>query len=346
MPTRTHVILDGLQDPILARQLSAMWHRAGFANAVDVSGQSAWLAPVEGDALDEAAVDHAATIARTFGIELRDRVGNTFKADNPLPPMLQRMEKESRQRLATSLMYGLPALLLHYLGPLLATGGGTETRSLLYPWLFEMLLVGWVCFAAGWPSLWNAALAVRSLRAHGDLLTTGVMLAAFVPSAAGVMSLPFAREPWVLSTQAGGSGVMFHFALMAVWLNVSQRWLMFRNADRLAGRASLMLAGFGRLIVVWLIVAVIVGATIGWARGLAVALLLPPLLSLGAVNRWSPGWSIVLPVAAFAVLLMAGDRLMPGTLHGVRGIEFEVAAGFGVMMTAVFGVSWGAWPRR
>lgn len=343
MPTRTYVIIDGLHDPALARQLSEAWLLAGFANAVDVSGQNAWLAPLEDSrkkALSEANVDQAAAIARTFGIELRDRVGNTFKPDNPLPAMLDRMEKEYRQRLATSLMYGLPALALHYLGPLLATGGGKQTAAMLYPWLFELLLVGWVCFATAWPTFWNAALAVRSLRAHGDLLTACIVLAAWVPSAVGVFSLPFASEPLIQSAQAGGSGVMFHFALAAVWLNVAQRWLFYRRATRVSGRASLMLAGFGRLIVIWLAVSVVAIATVGWARGLAVALVLPPLLSLGAANRWSPGWSLALPVGAFGVLLLAGDQILPGALPGVKGLEFEIAAGFGLMMTTVFALGW------
>ena len=53
--------------------------------------------------LGEADVDRAAAIARRFGIEVRDRVGTTFKADNDLAALHGHMAYEYKSRLATRL---------------------------------------------------------------------------------------------------------------------------------------------------------------------------------------------------------------------------------------------------
>ncbi|MEE9212700.1 MAG: hypothetical protein V3U29_08610 [Phycisphaeraceae bacterium] len=329
---RTHVILDGLQDPLVGRALSARWASAAFHNAVDVAGQCAWLAPKsDSDALNETDMDRAAGIARAFGLELRDRVGNTFVADNDLATLRDKLVHEYKSRFATALVFGLPALALHYLGPLLA-GHPTEPRGMFYPWLFELLLVGWACIAAGWPILWQGGLALVRLRVTGDLLTSVIVIAAFVPSAVGVVSMLGAAEPWM-----SADGPACHAAILAIIIAVLQRWMVHRAADRLSGRAMLMLRRFGRLVRGWILASVIVGLLAGWHWGLAVALLLPPMMSLGAINALTPGWSAVLPVMAFAGLFL----LAPGALHIlIDGVQIETAAVFALMMTLVFAWCW------
>jgi len=370
---RTYVILDGLQDPALGQALSSRWAQAGLANGVDVSGQCAWLwqgheedgspdnvvdhaGQSEGQcvekcvekcvgksaSLTEADVARAAAIARTFGLEVRDRVGQTFVADNDLAALRARMAYEYKSRLATALVFGLPALALHYVGPVLAGGGGQDARAMLYPWLFELLLVGWACVAAGWPILWQGALSARRLRATGDLLTTLIVAVAFIPSAVGVLSMAVVNEPW-FGAPAGGGGPTFGVAMVAIVLSVLQRWLAHRSARQLSGKAHLMLTGYSRLVMGWLVLSVVVGVMGGWHWGLTMGLLMPPMISLGAVNPWSGSWSMVLPVFAFAGFILIG----PGALgQSLEGVGIETVAGFGLIMTCVFALGWGRYSPR
>ncbi len=336
---RTHLIIDGLYDPQLAGELSRRWAKAGFDNAVDVASQSAWLAPHEGPhTASEADVERAAAIVRCFRVELRDRVGTSFIAANDATALRQRMAYEFKSRLATAVVFGLPALALHYAGPWLA-GGGREARDLLYPWLFELLLVGWACVAAGWPILWNGALAAMHLRATADLLTTLIVLASLLPAAAGLAWLIATGDTWLGASRADGT--LAHAALAAIVISTLQRWQFYCNADRLSGRSQLMVPRPGRLVVLWLVLSAAVTSWHGRELGLAVALLLPPLISLGAIHRQSPGWSMVLPVFAFAVLMLLAPRALQ---LPVRGVAVEIAAGFALMMTVVFALGWRSWP--
>ncbi len=337
---RTHVILDGLQDPRLGQQLSADWSRQGLINAIDVAGQTAWLSPAVQDsgALTEPMVHQARVIARRYGLEIRDRVGNQFHACNDLTLMRRRMASEYRSRFATALVFGLPALALHYTGAMLAGGaeGPGGARWMVYPWLFEMLLVGWACLAAGWPVLWQAAVSLAHLRATGDLLTGACVVAAFGPSAVGLVSLVWVDRPW-FGTPAEAGGPAFHAAWIAITLAVLQRWLVYRWGEHLSGRTAMMLPHFGRLIAAWLIVAVLIGAVGGWRWGLAFGGLLPPLVSLGGINPWACGWSAVLPVFAFSGMFLLGPTALEMPLDGV---EIETAGGFGLMMTGFLAYGW------
>ncbi len=334
---RTHVILDGLQDKDLAQGLSARWAAAGFDNAVDLAGQCAWLAPRDdgdGAAIDETQINHAAAIARAYGLEICDRVGKSFEAENDLNALRGRMVYEYKSRLATAMMFGLPALVLHYIGPTLAGGRGGPA-DMIYPWLFELLLVGWVCLAAGWPILWQAALAAAHLRATVDLLTASIITIAFTWSAIGVVSLLWAADPWF--TPEPGRGPMFYAADLAVILAVSQRWLAHRAAAQISGRAMLMIPRHSRTVCVWLCVSIVVAIAVGWESGLAVALIFPPMIGLGAINRMSPGATMLLPVCAFAILLLIGPRAMSLPVEGIR---VEIGAGFALMMTIMFAMGW------
>ncbi|MCE9590226.1 MAG: hypothetical protein K8S99_06850 [Planctomycetes bacterium] len=337
---RTHLILDGLQDPLMAQRLSATWSEYGFDNAVDVAGQCGWVArgkkAESHAALTETEVDRAAAIARLFGVEVRDRVGATFIPENDLAALRKQAAYEYKSRTATALVFGLPALLLHYVSPILAPGSGSITRSMAYPWLFEFLLVGWACLAAGWPILWQGMLAAIGLRMTGDLLTSLIVLAAFVPSALGLGSMAWRPLPWFDMAQ---TGPMFHAAMLVMFLAVLQRWLVHRLSEKLSGRATLMMPGFGRFAFLWLVTSVVVGCvTRNWSMGLAVAMLLPPLISLGAINRWSPGWSMALPVAGFAMFLVMAPRWIG---RSAAGVEIETAAGFQLVMIGVMAAGWG-----
>lgn len=352
----THVILDGIQDPRTGQALSAAWAQAGFDNVVDVAGQAARLArmkphdhpsKIAGNAppraMTEQDMDQAAAIARSWGLEIRDRVGKTFHAANDLPALRRQLIYEYKCRTATALVFGLPAVTLHYLGPILA-GGGTDAASMVFPWAIEMLLVGWACVAAGWPILWQGLLALVRLRPHGDLLTTGIVAVAWLGSAAGVLATALGRTPWFMNATESGvwqGGPAFHAAWWAVTLAVCQRWLAHRHAHRLAGRAQLMIHGFGRVAGLWLIGSVGVMLTAGWWLGLAVGLLLPSMASLGAINRHSPGWSAVLPVFGLTGVMLIGPRAMRVP---ITGVEIEIAVGFAWLMTAVLAWGWRAWP--
>lgn len=331
---RTHIILDGLQDPRTARSLSARWADQGFINAVDVAAQCAWLAvrtrTGEEQPLTEADMGLAASTARNFGLEARDRVGQIYVPENDPAALRDRVVYEYKCRLATAVVFGLPAMALHYLGPVLA-GGGTGTRSMLYPWLFEMLLVGWLCVASGWPILWQGGLSLAHGRITGDLLGAAVIVFSFVPSAVGVLSLIVADQPWF-----GSIGPAFHAAAAAVMLATAQRWLSHRHAQRLGGRANLMIPRLDVLLAAWLTVGFAVMTVMGWWVGIAFWMLMPIVMGTGSISPWSPGWSAALPVIAIAVWLAIGP-VIGLSLHAV---EIEAASGFGAIMTIVFAVGW------
>jgi len=345
---RTHVILDGLEDPGRAQELSRAWVLAGFPNAVDLSGQCAWLAKKherrsgsqEGDMgpLSELQMGQAVSIARVFAVELRDRAGGTYIAENELGALRRRVQCEYRHRVAVVIMFGLPAVALHYLAPYLAGSG--DPRDMALPWLFELLLVGWACIAAGWPILWQGALSVLYLRASADLLTSVVLVTSYLPSAVGVLAVTFVEEPMFDTTL--GRTPMCYATILALGLAVTQRWMMHRATPRLSGFATLMLRGFSRLVAIWLILMIFVGFAMGWRWALSIGMLLPPCLSLGSVNRWSPGWSMALPVFAFTVLLL----IAPSALRlSVEGVEVEIATCFGMIMTMVFALGWAKFVR-
>jgi hypothetical protein len=228
-------------------------------------------------------------------------------------------------------MFALPAIALHYLAPRLAVGGG-DTRAMFFPWLFELLLIGWMCLAAGWPILWQGGLALLTLRGSADVLTSMIVLAAFVPSAVGVGLLLVGAEPFY-----GSQGPAFHVAGIAMIFALAQRWLAYRNISRLAGRATLMLLRFGTLVGAWMIVATVYWLAAGWQAALAFALLLPPLASLGAINPWSPRWTSLLPTFAFALLVLMDPAVAGFSLGNVR---IEVASGFALLQTLVMAAGW------
>ena len=333
----TYVILDGLQDPDLAGALSANWAAAGFANEVDAAAQSGWLAPAGGDAdaaLTESEFERAAGLARACGVALYGRVGQRFLAANDPAALRASLARAYRARVASALVFGLPALGLHYAGSALAGGDGAP-RSMFLAWLLELLLVGWCCVAVGWPLLWQGLLGLAHRRATGDVLTSALVAITFLPSVAGMIAMLWGGRPWF---SASAPGVPLLHATTFVLLNaVLQRWLFQRRAAGLSGRAPLMLRRFGAHVIAWLALTFAALVFGGWETGVAIGMLLPPLAGLGAVNRWSPGLSLMLPVWAFALLLLIGPQALGRNVEGVR---VEIAAGFSLIFTAAMALGW------
>lgn len=336
--TRTHVILDGLQDPAIAKRLSVVWYDHGFANAVDPAGQCAWIEPSKEsgkDALSADDMELAAVLARQFGLEPRERVGSEFQAANDLALLREKITHEYKSRFATALVYGLPALALHYFAPVLAGSG--DTRSMVYPWLFEMILAAWVCVSAGWPIIWQGVAALIRLRLTGDALVTLLIVASWLPSALGLASIAFAQEPWL---SHGGREPLFHATVMCVTLAALQRWLAHAAAARLSGRGAFLIPRFGRFIGLALLGAIAACVTRSWSWGVSVMLLVPPMLAMGAVSRLAPGWSAALPVAGFGVFVWFAPTAWGLQTHGR---EVEIAAAFQLLIVLVMNRAWRAW---
>ena len=353
-PVRTHVILDGLTDPLLGGEMSRRWAAAGFDNGVDVAGQWGWLAAggksqvpsvkgeepeVQGPGLEltEAEVDRARSIGRAFGLELRDRVGNTFVGSIRAEPLRTALVKEYRSRLATVLMFGLPVLLLHHTGPFLA-GHPDQPHAMMIPWVIELLLTGWLSIAGGWPILWQGALSLMHFRATADLLSSALILGALVPSAIGTLGMVVGIEPFF-----GGDGPACDVAVYVLVVAVTQRWMLHRSAARLEGLSMLMPMRIGTLIVAWLVAMALVMGLVGWSGGLAVGLLLAPMAAAAAINPWTPGFTSLLPTIGFTVLLLI-DPVVAG--YSVQGVHVEVAAGFALIQTVVMAAGWSRLERE
>ncbi len=316
---RTNVLVEGLQDPAHGRGLSGAWAGAGFVNTLDLSGQCAVI-----ESYDE----RASGIARAFGVELRDRTGQTFTADNDLTLLREEAARQWKGRLAQALVYGLPAVALHYVAPILAEAGGS--RKFLYPWFFEMLLAGWVCVVGAWPVLWQGALSLAHLRMTAELFFTAVLLGAFVPSAVGVATIVVRAEPWF-----SPNGPTFHAVVVLVWSAAWQRWRAARHGSRLAGRADLMVRGWRHVVFAWAAMTLAITFFRGWHTGLAVGMLLPLMGSLAGVNRWTPGAGALLPVAGFLPVVLF--------FPSAHGREIEAAGVMLLVTTAMVGWGWERW---
>ena len=105
----------------------------------------------------------------------------------------------------------------------------------------------------------------------------------------------------------------------------------------LSGRSYFMFPRLDQLILFWLILVVAVTVLGSWWQGMAFGLLLPPLISAGAINSTRTGRSVVLPVFGFAVLFLIGPTALNISLEGV---EIETAGGFCLVMTLYFFAGW------
>ncbi len=304
--------------------------------AVGDDGDRAYL----GDGvLTEEDVDLAGRIARAYGIEIRDRVGNGFEAKNDGDRMWCRAEMEYKYRVANVLVYGLPVVGLHYLDDLL-------WMKLFYPWLTGLLLVGWAIFGGGWPLVWNGISSALHLRLTGDLLTGGLILWAYLGSFYGVVEMLWRDDGWF-----GVDGSRGQPMLLAVFLLLLSgtwgRWLVYKNIKRLAGWGDLIVRGFGYWAGAWLLVSLIGGYFMGWEFGLGFGLILPGVGGLGGINGLTPGVSSLLGVLGFGLFYLFGGEWV-GQLVGadvgvdlLEGMRVEVGGCFGLLMLWIYGKQWG-----
>ncbi len=342
---RVHLILDGLQDPRHARELSARWSAAGLDNAVDPTGQCGWISlgnrapgePARGLTPEE--LERAMAIARAFGIEPRDLVMEAVEDGEAPAALRERVLTEYRRALGQALAFGLPLLVLHAMAPILASGD--RAAGLVYPWLIEAALGTWVLRVTAWSLIWQGALALLHLRMTADLYFLTVALVAWGGSMLGMGALVAGGEPWF-----GDSGPLFHAAGAAACLAALQRYLAHRLAPRLRGRAHLLIPVCSTALSAWLGFAAGVAWLWGLRDGVAFALLLPPLCSLACVSARTPGAAAMLPVPAFAALLFLGDGWMASMGLKLEGSRVAAAMAFATLMTIAMGLGWRAWPRR
>lgn len=324
-----------MQDPLLGQDLSARWADAGLLNRIDVAGQSAELWRADDESINEENIQLAAGIARAYGVEIRDRIGINFQPDNDLDELQKRIAGEYRQCFAQAIMFGLPALVVHYLAPILS-GGPTDDGSykMIYPWLIEMVLVGWLLRVSAWSILWQAAMSLIHVRATGDLFTGFVIIATFVASAIGVIMSPFIDNSFVAL-----DGTLFHVAVVTTIIVTAQRCAAHGLARQLGGHSQMMLRNYGRLIRIWLIACLLAWLLKDYRWALGFALLLPPMMSFGAIAPRG-GASAILPIFGFAVFLLIAEKPALKFDVDVNAVVIEIAFAFSVMMTLVFIAGW------
>jgi hypothetical protein len=284
-------------------------------------------------------LEQALAIARAFGLEPRDLVMEGRSEDHEPQALRDRVLTEYRRALGQGFAFGLPLLTLHALAPILASGD--RAAGMVYPWLIEAALGTWVLRVSAWGLIWQGALALLHLRMTADLFLLVVALAAWGGSMLGMATLVAGGEPWFADR-----GPLFHAAAAAAFLASLQRYLAHRWASRLRGRAQLLIPGCSAVLSAWLALVAGVALVRGLRDAVALALLLPPLCSLGCVNARTPGAAAMLPVPAFAALLFLGDGWLGSMGLSPEGSRLAAAIAFASLMTTAMGLGWRAWPSR
>ena len=310
-------LMDGLGDPAQAQALSgAVFRELALPARADPAGM--WLEVESPGPMTEAIADQVALLAHRQGLDLRDRIGSDFSPRVTESELVKRLSFEWTSRLATALVFLVPALFLHYLTPRLATGG------LLIPRFLEAVLVGWSLIAATWPVLYQAALALASLRMTPDLYAAALMLIAF---AHGLFA-------WILSAQSA-SFFVTAYAILALAL---QRMLLWRTEPRRAGHAHLMLPTSRLLGFILLLGCALMPFDI--AGAFAFLLAAPAMMGALSVNRLLPGFLTPFPILMFAFLLATAPWFMPalGAPGPVLG-RVEAAFAFCVVISLLLGLA-------
>ncbi len=309
--------MDGLGAPSQAQVLSgAVFRELALPARADPAGM--WLEVQSPGPMTESVADQVALIARGQGLDLRDRVGGDFSPSVTETDLVRRLSFEWTSRLATALVFLIPALLLHYLTPRLATG------SLLIPRFLEAVLVGWSLIAAAWPVLYQAALSLASLRMTPDFYAAAVMLIAF---AHGLFA-------WVVNAPSA-SFFVTAYAILAMTL---QRTLLWRTQPRRAGHAHFMLPS-SRLLGSLLLVGCAL-MPFDLAGAFAFLLSVPAMLGALSINRLLPGFLTPFPILMFAFFLATSQWLLPalGAPGPVLG-RVEAAFAFCVVISLLLGLS-------
>ncbi len=301
------MVLDGLQDPALAGAISARLSGAGIDNRLDLTAQRLHVEAEDDD-------PRIAGILAAFGL--------TVRTEGPA------VWRRSLGRAAAVL------LLLALLAGAIELAIAMNAASAAWRWLHAALLLPSLYYAD--PIICQALAAMRALRSSGDLLSGAIV---FIAALLAVGDL----AGWAAAK--GGMAALL-LAIGALALGMIQRWLSHCMADRLSGRADSVIAGWHRLVGGWLAASFLLGLLAGWPWLMALLLVLPPMLSLGAVNPWSPRWQMALAPMAFA-LVLAGPtgalstpglapwpQPLPPILPGVVGLGFQA------IMMVVMAVGW------
>ncbi len=313
-PYRFTFILDGLGDPIVARDLTRAVHETLSVIArADPAGM--WLEIEAGQPIDEAMSDRVAAITRRFALEPRDRIGSSFVSSVTAEQLRQRMAYEWTSRWATGLIFLLPAMALHYLTPILAQG------SRLIPGMIEGTLVIWALIAAAWPIAWQGLLALRARRMTPDLFT---LVGLAVSLVAGLAAVVVARENTL------------HITSMILMATTTQRMIISRRAGRLEGCAHLMPPSR------WLLGLVLIGAMVliwfDFAGAMAMLLAMPALISLLSINRLAHPLGAMIPPLLMCGLLAMAPAVFPEDYLAGR---VEAAFAFNVLLTLIYGAALG-----
>ena len=128
--------------------------------------------------------------------------------------------REFKYRFAQSVVFGLPVLALHWLGP--ALGGAEAPR---WTGLFQTLLAGWVIYVAATGMIFEGAiLLARRLRITLDFIVATVATTLYVVTVVAWAMLLVRRDASRVPT-------LFHHAviLLAAWCGARWAWLSSRD---------------------------------------------------------------------------------------------------------------------
>jgi hypothetical protein len=127
--------------------------------------------------------------------------------------------REFKYRFAQSLVFGLPVLALHWLGPAL---GGPEAPR--WTGLFQTLLAGWVMYVAAAGMIFEGVLQLLRRKITLDPVIAVIALTLYVVGVVGwTMLLVGAEAPRV--------PIPFHYGvvLLAAWCGLRWAWLARHN---------------------------------------------------------------------------------------------------------------------
>ncbi len=310
-------MLDGMGDPIIARDLTRALHESlGLVARADPAGM--WLEIESEQPIDEALSDRVADVARRLGFEPRDRASSSFVPSLTAGQLRQRLAFEWTSRWATGLVFLLPALALHYLTPSLAQGGR------LIPGMIEATLVIWSLVAAGWPIIWQGLLAIFARRMTPDLFNLAGLVVSLLY---GLVMVALARENTLHMTS---------YFIIAATL---QRLIIWRRAERLQGQSHLMPPARWLLGVV--LIAGLALACFDFAGGMAALLAMPAMIGVLSCNRLVHPFGALMPAALMSGFLALAPAVVSAAQLAGR---IEAAFAFNALLTLAYGLALGGRP--
>ena len=310
---RFSFMIDGMGDPQMGKRLTRdLKEELGIVARCDPAGM--WLEVEREGVIDEEFADRVIEVARLQGVELRDRVGSSFVSTISREALRRRMETEWKGRLATALVFLLPAFLIYYLKGFSASATNYLPNGLV------AVLVGWVVIASGWPILYQGLISVVARRMTPDLFQSVLILVSY---GAGVFEL--------VSDQ---SVTLFNVTGFAVLSMCLQRFVVWKNAGKTAGHGDLMLPFSGVLLLC--MVGGLVVCFFDLRGGLSMMLAVPAMMGVLAVNRLAHPTVWVIPIVLYVAFTGAAGILFSEGLKTVGRIESAFL--FGVAVTILCGM--------